>query len=610
MRRLLLAVTLMLAPLLTATAAQAVVLSDTASAVTAGVALVPGSRAQLPANWSTLAPAGPCVDPAQTPDLTLGSGALCLRGGSVLHKVEVYAIRWDPPSVGYGSTTLSFMHTFLGDVQRASGTLSSPFALTGQYHDGAGGGGTAWLYGGGCSDLGTSTCTFQNGVANGSGTNYPGSASCTTVQPCTITDSDIQREVSAMVQNMNLVTRTQPGYSPLVTVLTPPNVVVCLDSAHTLCSANQTANASFCSYHSQLRAGGFTYVVQPWTIYTGCDETDIPPLPASPPVSQVETDAGQRLVSPLSAGLIDATVNPGVTNGWIAADGSEMNDNGCGPGSVKLDAVTVGPNSYWLQREFNNAFAMVAEPWTYGCAPSVSFQPDFIAPSPINFGDVVAFDGTDTVSTLLVPRADYSWDFGDGGNATGPSVVHSYAEGGVYDVTLTATDRGGHRLSVTHQVNVLPLPVGTGTGTGTGTSTGTGTGTGPGTGTGTATGPAGPPSLLHGRVQLLPQSLRSLLKYGVAVRVTSNLRADGFVNLSIPRSLARQAHLRTAKSSSVMIGRGTVRGIVAGSKVFHVRFPSDTVRALRRLRHLTLTLRLTLVASGRAHQTIVVAGRY
>jgi hypothetical protein len=594
MRRLLLAVTLMLTSLLTATAAQAVVLSDATSGVTAGVALAPGARASLPANWSALAPSGPCVDPAQTPDLAVGSGGLCLRGGSVLHKVEAYAVRWDRPSPdrAYWSTTLNIIHTFLGDVAAASGALSSPFALTGQYHDYSGGAGTAWLYGGGCSDLGNagSTCTFPNEVANGPGTDYPVGASCQTGQPCTITDADIRGEVSAMVQNMALVGRTQPGYSPLVTVLTPPNVVVCLDSAHTLCSVNAPAGGSVCSYHSQLTAGGgsVSYVVQPWTVHTTCDETDIPPLPSPPPVLQVETDAGQRLVSPLSAGMIAATINPGVTNGWIAGNGSEMNDNGCGPGSVKADTVTVGARSYWLEREFNNAFAMVAEPWTYGCAPSVSFQPDFVAPSPINHGDVVAFDGSDTVATLLVPRAGYTWDFGDGSSATGPSVVHSYAKGGAYDVTLTTVDRGGHRLSVTHQVDVLPLP------------------TAPGPGPGTTA----PPAVLHARMQLLPQSFRSLLKSGVAVRVISNLKADGFVTLSIPASLARQAHLRAGRSSTVMIGRGTVSGIAAGSKVIHVRVPSGTVRSLSHLRHLTLTLRMTLVDSARAHQTIVAAGRY
>lgn len=37
----------------------------------------------------------------------------------------------------------------------------------------------------------------------------------------------------------------------------------------------------------------------------------------------------------------------------------------------------------------------------------------------------------------------YAWVFGDGATATGATATHSFANGGVFDVTLTVTDRGG-----------------------------------------------------------------------------------------------------------------------------------------------------------------------
>ena len=46
----------------------------------------------------------------------------------------------------------------------------------------------------------------------------------------------------------------------------------------------------------------------------------------------------------------------------------------------------------------------------------------------------VTFSNTSTVAT------SYSWDFGDGSTSNETSPVHTYAEGGTYDVKLTATN--------------------------------------------------------------------------------------------------------------------------------------------------------------------------
>jgi probable HAF family extracellular repeat protein len=59
-----------------------------------------------------------------------------------------------------------------------------------------------------------------------------------------------------------------------------------------------------------------------------------------------------------------------------------------------------------------------------------------------NEGSPVAFDG----SGSLDPDGDaltYAWTFGDGGTGTGVSPTHSYADNGVYPVTLVVTDTKG-----------------------------------------------------------------------------------------------------------------------------------------------------------------------
>ena len=41
-----------------------------------------------------------------------------------------------------------------------------------------------------------------------------------------------------MVSQTGILSRTQPGYTPLVTLLMPPRVKMCLDAAGALCSVN------------------------------------------------------------------------------------------------------------------------------------------------------------------------------------------------------------------------------------------------------------------------------------------------------------------------------------------------------------------------------------
>jgi hypothetical protein len=355
-------------------------------------------------------------------------------------------------------------------------------------------------------------------------------------------------------------------------------------------------NASFCSYHSQVTVGGteFAYVVQPWTALTalaGCDELDAPKIPQNPTAHEIATDVGARLVSPLSQGQLAAIVNPGL-NGWSALDGSEINDNGypngCVPFGNGLDKATVGGADYLLQREFNNAGVIESDPNALACTPDVNLVPAFVVPSAVNPGDVVEFDGSKSNSTLIVPSAGYVWSFGDGTGAVGPSVVHSYAKAGSYLVTLRVTDRGGHVRSLNQTIAVLGadgLPITT-----------------------TPSTPAHPG--LQARLQLMPQSLRAALRQGVATRVTSNEASSGFVTISISRAAAKRAHISAGRGSSVVIGRGTVSGIKAGTVSLRMHLSQGLAAKLRQLVHVALTVRLALVAPGGDHLAIVAAGRY
>lgn len=577
-----------------ASGAQAIVVND--QGTTAGVALVPGSS--LPAGVTAVTSNPPCVDPALSLDLSFGgqlhvlpNNGLCYHGGPVMHANETIAEVWDPkPHSDYAS---QYVEQFLRDVADASGSLGSPYSVTTQYTDGGGRAGNASLYGGGydtsatgypangCSPTGNWHYYLTSNGMYIDAPPYPQNDVC-------LTDAQLQSELRAMVAQEGLVGHIQPGYSPLLVFLMPPGVEVCLDSAATLCSANSNAAAvggQFCSYHSQVAVGGqtFGYVVQPWTSQTSCDEPDSPKFPTPTIDAQtLATDTGARLVSPLSRAEIAAIVNPAF-NGWFALDGSEMNDNnGCVTENNGLDKVTIGTskqNPYLIQREFNNGGVIVQDPWAPACAPWVTLAPSFVVPSAANPGDVVKFDGSKSPSTLLIPQSNYLWDFGDGTGDVGSSVFHTYAKSGTYAVKLTVLDRGRNARSLSQTITVL----------------------GP-----TQVTPAG----LQADVQLMPQGLGAVLRSGLAVKVTSNVAADGIAMLSIPRSAAVRAHLKAGRGPSVVIGQGTVSGITKGTTRLRLHLSRAVARKLQGLRHVVVTVRLALVAAGGRHFAIDAAGHY
>ncbi|MBV8430106.1 MAG: PKD domain-containing protein [Solirubrobacterales bacterium] len=721
-----------------------------------GVAFVPGARssnttqnylqaAGIPLVNST----GPCADPAAStePDiLQAGSWPLsaptqpiCWHSGPVMHSNETFALEWEGQAPNtYWSTVKNYVHNFLSDVAAASGGLNTPYAITTQYWDGPSvqdRAANSSVFGGGCDDNGTANCKFGSITGSGAGNPLPspndanncevgkvtgnnvwggtyGGGPATIPNNLCITDSEIKGEVTSLIDNDGLIKYTEPGHTPLVTVLTPPGVVVCLDQAGTLCSANgrltppaptltpaasnqntttqqipagswnvvltydttsgetlpsaptsvtttgasstitvtspptdvnvtgyyvyvapagsdyyvrqggvqpigtddmltsvsrfgatpPTTPATFCSYHGQVTDPQtnqpVSYVVQPWTAFTSCDEPDVPTLPDPPPVDQLEKNAAMRLVSPLSQSELSAIVNP-FFNGWFGQDGLEIDDqNGCQPHDKGIDTSNFGTSNqspYYLQRESNNTSVVDSDPYTYaGCAPVDTLGPAFVAPSAINQGDTIDLDGSDTESTLAIPNANYSWNFGDGTTGTGPSVEHTYSTGGNYTVTLTVTDRGGNQATLSNAIQVLsatglPVPVTPGGGT-------------------------TPPSLgstgLMVRLQLLPQALRSVLNSGIALQVRSTESANGFATISISRSAARRAHIKTGRKPYVVIGTGTVSQVKDGTVTLHLRLSSSMVKKLKHLKHVSLSVRLALVDSAGRHVAVDVAGSY
>jgi hypothetical protein len=130
-------------------------------------------------------------------------------------------------------------------------------------------------------------------------------------------------------------------------------------------------------------------------------------------------------------------------------------------------------------------------------------------------------------------------------------------------------------------------------------------------GSSTSTGTAGSSAGLNVKLQLVPESLKTLLRSGVALVATANEAADGVTSISITRSEAKHAHILYRPSQSVVvIGRGTVKGLVNGADHLHLRLSKQIAAKLKRLRRVVLTIQLKAVDSRGESQTVSATGRY
>jgi hypothetical protein len=109
---------------------------------------------------------------------------------------------------------------------------------------------------------------------------------------------------------------------------------------------------------------------------------------------------------------------------------------------------------------------------------------------------------------------------------------------------------------------------------------------------------------------LVPQSMSGVLGQGVTAQVSSNEAANGIAYVSMARTVAKQAGLRIGKGTSVVIGEGTLSQVKDGTVTLRMKLSRAIVSKLRRFQHLTLTLRLSLVAASGQHVAVGVIGRY
>jgi hypothetical protein len=582
---------------------------------------------------------------------TIHAEPLQYHGGPVLHHSDSYTIYWDPTET-YRGDWKELINGYMFNVGADSGS-GNVFSLDGQYGDSEGGA--------------ANSSTFRGSYTDGDA--YPTSANC--IEPAAfacLTDVQIRAELQHVISSGVLPGATGPAVYYL---LTPPGVTVCTDTGGSGNCSNSTATPAngICGYHSAINpgsAGQVIYAVQPWVAgVAGLFIENESPLETSTPTeADFACQAGKAplqepnqlaelnpwgnyaegladvIVNDLSVEQSNIVVDP-LLNGWYQTSTKDEQGDICqgdfGPKAnepqtpvetthaASLVNEMINNHGYFIQWAFNSTWVTSGKGMS--CWQGESFQPHFTAPNPVNAGDVIGFDGTESLITLQantkgLPADEpyvapiYSWDFGDGTSASGTndaSMFHSYQYGGTYDATLTVTDSARLSRSFSQPITVVgpPRPSDEGGGGG-GSSTPAST---PASAPSSAPGAAAAAAQVTATQAVPPTSLASALRSGLVVHYSVSSQVAGRFEVLLASSIAKKIGLKgpAAKGlakgtpAQVVIAKAILVTTKGGHSSYRIKFSKATAAHLHKLRNVSLMIRMIVHNAGSPVATTVLS---
>jgi PKD repeat protein len=154
------------------------------------------------------------------------------------------------------------------------------------------------------------------------------------------------------------------------------------------------------------------------------------------------------------SGRRSQSLSPIVDYQWNFGDGTtgrgqDISHGFSQPGSYSVILTVVADNGL---RSSDNLIVRVDDPLLPSAAPVARIT----APSQGQTNQPVTFDATQSTSSH--PLVSWQWNFGDGANANGPTVPHSFSAPGSYNVTLTVTDDQGQANSANQVITIADPP--------------------------------------------------------------------------------------------------------------------------------------------------------
>jgi len=183
-----------------------------------------------------------------------------------------------------------------------------------------------------------------------------------------------------------------------------------------------------------------------------------PPPPPGPPVAAFTCTVSGWTVS------VDASAS--TANWGIVSYAWNWGDTSSGVGVIATHNY-LASGTYTITLTVTDSLGQ-----TNSVSKSVTFGGDM--PPVASFtvtvnGNTVSVDASSSVDDRGI--VDYAWSWGDSTSGSGVTAAHTYAQSGVYSITLTVTDTNGHTGSMSNAVPIgVDIPVTSFTATVSGTS--------------------------------------------------------------------------------------------------------------------------------------------
>ena len=278
----------------------------------------------------------------------------------------------------------------------------------------------------------------------------------------TIDDNDIQTELVSQIQSHALPEPSGPeGLGTVYLVVFPAGDSECLDSADTVCSGS-----SFCAYHGDARLPDGTavlYAVLPDNT-TGAMSQNCGPAstPLANQTSFLSHEWSEAITDPLVG---EATSADGPPLAWYD-DICPTLSSTCGEIGDKCNQEQ-GLNGGWtVQLEWSNLDSACEGSEPSYSAPTANFTANSTTyvGQPLGFDAASSSDPSADRTSMTYSGAPYSinpgiagyaWNWGDAtGSDTGETASHTFANPGLYEVSMTVTDDLGFASTITHPVLV------------------------------------------------------------------------------------------------------------------------------------------------------------
>ena len=278
----------------------------------------------------------------------------------------------------------------------------------------------------------------------------------------TIDDQDIQTELVSQIESGALPPPTgQAGLGTVYLVLFPAGDTECMDSGDTVCSGS-----SFCAYHGDARlpdGNAVLYAVLP-------DNTTGPMSQSCGPASTPLANQTSFLSHEWSEAITDPLVGEATTVdapplAWYD-DICPTLSSTCGEIGDKCNQIQ-GLNGGWtVQLEWSDLDTGCESTEPSYSAPTANFTANSTTyvGQPLGFDAASSSDPSSDQASMTYSGtpyainpgiASYAWNWGDGtGTDTGVTSSHTFANPGLYQVSMTVTDNLGFTSTVTHPVLV------------------------------------------------------------------------------------------------------------------------------------------------------------